>query len=104
MTGKIDDRFFYTFDKNIGAYHFYMATEVDATYEIIKAKKCRIAAAILGGYRSQTYLSWGSVGVFRFKPDDVGEELTFNKADITGKAICIDGHILSVPSLCLQET
>lgn len=102
MTTKRDDRYFYTFDNRLGTYKFYMATAVDGG--VIKARKCRVGLAKLGGTRGFRHLSWDSVGVFRFKPDNLGEELSFNKSEISGKAMCVADHIVSIPNPCLQET
>ena len=69
----------------------------------VKARKLVTYHGPLGGTGARK-LPWHKVGVYKYNGDKEEEEVVFKLSEITGKAIVVRGHVVSVPEPVRQET
>lgn len=110
-TGKVDNSYVYTFDTSASSrrpsYAFYRLREdLNANDGAFKCSPIHVQRPhkMFGGTNTIKNLDWASVGVFHYEGEDIRTYCFLTKSDIAGKAILVNGFMVTIPTAVLWET
>ena len=102
VTTKLDDSIFYIFSEHENPQHcFFRCVAASAT--TLSAKILTTGPAKdLSGTSRITLRQWSRVGVYNYIGED-GNVVEIPRPNVTGKALIVDGFLITLPDPILQE-
>lgn len=99
---KVDDSLFYIYNDRKKWHHFYRC--VRKVGDTVFAKPVGGGPANLKGSTRMSKKNWRAVGVYLYHGEGSAKDVReVQFKDITGKAVHVCGHLVTVPDPVLQE-